>query len=160
MVIGIVNLLVDAPNGMLAKLTSQREDQALRRLIWAFTRNPDMGLPGVSLNGKAQWHPLLLNRVKTLLAQINKDCGLTSVDKLGSKLTTRDLPDGPLLSTADLNGNNYRPRIRVDTVHQAKGERSYSQIWWMAVRRQSCLIDRLPAPHPETGRCSRPAPAC
>jgi len=37
---------------------------------------------------------------------------------------------------------------------------SYSQIWWMAVRRQSCLIDRLPAPHPETGRCSRPAPAC
>ncbi|MGA4495544.1 hypothetical protein, partial [Vreelandella venusta] len=30
---------------------------------------------------------------------------------------------------------------------------SYSQIWWMAVRRQSCLIDRLPAPHPETGRC-------
>lgn len=120
--IGIVNLLVDAPNGMLAKLTSQHEDQALRRLIWAFTRNPDMGLPGVSLNGKAQWHPLLLNRVKTLLAQINKDCGLTSVDKLGSKLTTRDLPDGPLLSAADLNGNNYRPRIRVDTVHQAKGE--------------------------------------
>lgn len=38
--------------------------------------------------------------------------------------------------------------------------KSYSQIWWMAVRRQSCLIDRLPAPHPETGRCSRPAPAC
>ncbi|WP_229800855.1 reverse transcriptase domain-containing protein [Vreelandella hamiltonii] len=37
---------------------------------------------------------------------------------------------------------------------------SYSQIWWMAVRRQSCLTDRLPALHPETGRCSRPVPAC
>ena len=39
-------------------------------------------------------------------------------------------------------------------------EWSYSQIWWMAVRRQSCLTDRLPALHPETGRCSRPVPAC
>ena len=35
-----------------------------------------------------------------------------------------------------------------------------TQTWWMAVRRQSCLTDRLPALHPETGRCSRPVPAC
>lgn len=70
----------------------------------------------------AQWQSLLLERVTTLLAQINQDCGLTSVDKLGRKLSTRDLPDRPLLSVADLNGNNDRPRIRVDTVHQAKGE--------------------------------------
>ncbi|WP_108133849.1 MULTISPECIES: integrase core domain-containing protein [Halomonas] len=29
-------------------------------------------------------------------------------------------------------------------------ERSYRQIWWMAVRPHSCLIDRLPAPRPGT----------
>lgn len=123
--IGIVNLLVGAPNGLLATLTQASrhpENQSLRRLIWAFTRNPDSGLPTVSLNGKTQWQPQLLKRVKTLLAQIKQDCGLTSVDKLGNKLTIRDLPDGPLLSAADLNENNDRPHIRIDTVHQAKGE--------------------------------------
>lgn len=119
---GIINLLVDAPNGLLTKLTRQPDYQLLRRLIWAFTRNPDSGLPAALLNGKTQWQPQLLKRLKALLAQINQGCGLKSVDKLGSKLTTRDLPDGPLLSAADLNENNKRPRIRVDTVHQAKGE--------------------------------------
>ena len=49
--------------------------------------------------------------------------------------------------------NGYR-------VYTEKHVESYSQIWWMAVRRQSCLTDRLLALHPGTGRCSRPVPAC
>lgn len=133
---GIVGLLANPPQGLVAKITQPGrypDDRMLRRLVWAFTRNPDSGLPAATLTGDTQWHPLLLERTKTLLAQIAQDHGLTSTNNLGNKLARRGLPNAPLITDADLAANDDAPRIRVDTVHQAKGE-SLDAVLYLANR--------------------------
>jgi hypothetical protein len=57
-----------------------------------------------------------------VLAAIERDHGLTSADNLGNKLARTGLTDAPLMATADLAVENDMAHIRVDTVHQAKGE--------------------------------------
>lgn len=121
----IVGLLADPPQGLVASITQcarYPDDRALRRLIWAYTRNPDSGLPAATLIGNTQWHSLLLERTRALLALVERDHGLGSADNLGKKLARKGLPNAPLIAAAGLNENDDIPRIRVDTVHQAKGE--------------------------------------
>ncbi|MFW5454152.1 UvrD-helicase domain-containing protein [Thioalkalivibrio sulfidiphilus] len=133
---GIVGLLANPPQGLVARLTQPArypDGRALRRLVWAFTRNPNSGLPATTLTGDTQWHPLLLERTRTLLAQIAQDHGLASADNLGNKLARRGLPNAPLIAAADLAANDEVPRIRVDTVHQAKGE-SLDAVLYLANR--------------------------
>ena len=133
---GIVGLLANPPQGLVARITQPARypgDRMLRRLVWAFTRNPDSGLPAATLTGDTQWHPLLLERTRTLLAQIAQDHGLASTSNLGNKLAKRGLSNAPLITAADLAANDDAPRIQVDTVHQAKGE-SLDAVLYLANR--------------------------
>ncbi len=132
----IVGLLASPPHGLVTRITQPArypDDRPLRRLVWAFTRNPDSGLPAATLQGDTHWHPLLLERTKALLAAIERDHGLASADNLGNKLAKRGLTNAPLIAAADLTAENDPPRIRVDTVHQAKGE-SLDAVLYLANR--------------------------
>lgn len=135
--IGIVGLLADPPKGLVARITQATrypDDRALRRLIWAYTRNRDSGLPAATLIGDSQWHSLLLDRTRSLLEIIAHEFGLESVNKLPTRLSRRGLPNTPLIDDVDLAVNEVHP-IRVDTVHQAKGE-SLDAVLYIANREQ------------------------
>ncbi len=120
----ITSLLADPPNGLVAQLTQPSrhpETRPLCRLVWNFTRDANSGLPSSELLANTQWHPRLLTRVKAMLAVLEKEHGLKSADNLGNKLAKRGLPNEVLLAAKDL-GANQAPRLRIDTVHQVKGE--------------------------------------
>ncbi|WP_033365436.1 UvrD-helicase domain-containing protein [Bordetella sp. FB-8] len=129
----IVSLLADPPKGLVASITQPArypEAQSLRRLIWRFARNPDTGLPSTTLSADTEWHPQLLTRVKALLAILESDHGLKPTDNIGMKLAKKSLPNAPLAVAADLAAPSAA-RVRVDTVHQAKGE-SLDAVLYMA----------------------------
>jgi len=129
----IVGLLANPPQGLVARITQPAgnpKDRAMCRLIWEFTRNSGSGLPAATLSGETHWHPQLLARIKALLATIRQDHGLACVENLGNKLAKRGLTNAPLFAA----GNDL-PRIRVDTVHQAKGE-SLDAVLYLANRDQ------------------------
>jgi hypothetical protein len=104
----------------------------LRRRLWQFVRNPGAGLPPSTLLADTEWLPSLLERVRQLLATLQAEFGLTPLDSLGTKLTRRDLPHASLVVADDL-GTQRNARIRVDTVHKAKGE-SLDAVLYMATR--------------------------
>lgn len=59
----ITGLLEKPGAGWLASLiqpTQYSEIKPIRREIWAFTRNPDQGLPASSLAVDTEWHPHLV----------------------------------------------------------------------------------------------------
>lgn len=120
----IVGLLADPDRGLVASITQPArypEARSLRRLIWRFTRNPDTGLPSSTLLADTEWHPQLLARAKALLSTLERVYGLKPTDNIGMKLAKKNLPHAPLVATKDLAVSDAS-RIRVDTVHQAKGE--------------------------------------
>lgn len=120
-----IGLLADPPQGLVARLIQPArcpDNRSLHRLVWAFTRNADSGLPDSTMTANTRWHPLLLEGMRALLAMIERDQGLASAGNLGSKLSKRDWPNAPLVAAADLAANDQPPRIRLDTVHQSKGE--------------------------------------
>src|SRR5690606_22815576 len=95
----IFSLLADPPQGLVARITQPArypEDRPLRRLVWAFTRDPDLGLPAATLPGDSHWHPQLLERVSVLLAAIEQGHGLARATNLGNKLARRGLTNAPL----------------------------------------------------------------
>lgn len=131
----IVSLLDDPPMNMLVKLLSSArypEMRPLRRLLWQFVRDPDVGLPQSTLLADTEWLPRLIERVRQLLATLQSELGLTSTANLATKLTRRDLPHASLIAVDDL-GTQRNARIRVDTVHKAKGE-SLDAVLYMATR--------------------------
>lgn len=120
---GVVPLLVNAPDQTLSLLerpASHPEVKHLRRLIWSFVRNPATGLPPASLNGDSQWHPALVKSIKGLLADIYATCGYEVSLSPAMKLRNRKLPEGPFME-ANLVAHGSRV-IRIETVHQVKGE--------------------------------------
>jgi superfamily I DNA/RNA helicase len=120
----VVSLLANPPRGLLAMLTQPArypDARHLRRRVWAFTRDSDGGLPGASLRAKSQWHPELLKRLKRLLEELHTHHGLQSANNLGNKLAKTGLLDTPLADTSVL-ASDTDVRIRIDTVHQVKGE--------------------------------------
>jgi hypothetical protein len=136
-VAAIVGLLSDPPRALVARISQpdrSSDDRNLRRLIWAFTRNADSGLPAAMLLANTQWHPQMLEEVQRLLARITQDHGLASISNLGNKLARRSLPSAPLVPVVDLTANAL-PRIRVDTVHQAKGE-SLDAVLYLAANKE------------------------
>lgn len=117
-------LLADPPQGLLAKIAQPArypEVRPLTREIWAFTRDAAAGLPAATLVADDAWQPALLARIKDLLARLHTKFGLAPAANLGSKLSKRALPNAPLVAAADLAGGQDT-RIRIDTVHQVKGE--------------------------------------
>lgn len=136
-VAGIMGLLVDPPHGLAARIARQArssDDRALRRTVWAFTRNPESGLPAATLTANTQWHALMLERTRALLATIAQLHGLASIGNLGNKLARTGLPNAPMVAAADLAAN-AAPRIRADTVHQAKGE-SLDAVLYLAAKKE------------------------
>lgn len=119
----VVGLLENAPNGLSSNLQGAPHEGwilRLRRLLWAFTRNEDTGLPSSALLAKSEWHPKLVTNVRNLLAKIQKQFGLIAAAKLGNKLAKTGLQDIPL--TGAVAAEKQGPGIRVETVHQVKGE--------------------------------------
>ena len=119
----IVGLLDDVPNSLSSDLQGAPHEDwklRLRRLLWAFTRNDETGLPSSSLLAKTEWHPKLVTNVRTLIAEIDKKFGLKPVATLGNKLAKKGLEDIAL--TGAMANEKQGPGIRVETVHQVKGE--------------------------------------
>jgi superfamily I DNA/RNA helicase len=136
-VAAIVGLLADSPHGLAARIAQPArysDDRGLRRLIWAFTRNPESGLPAATLVADAQWHPLMVERTRALLARIAQDHGLASAGNLGNKLARTGLPHAPLIAVTDLTAN-AATHIRAGTVHQAKGE-SLDAVLYLATEKE------------------------
>ena len=118
----VVGLLDDAPRSLSSDLQAVPHEGwklSLRRLLWAFTRNDQTGLPSSSLLAKTEWHPKLVANIRSLLADVDKMFGLKPVATLGNKLAKKGLEEVALTGAA---GQNNGPGIRVDTVHQVKGE--------------------------------------
>jgi hypothetical protein len=131
----VVSLLDGPPQNLLSTLQSPAkhpEMRPVRRLLWQFVRDSDVGLPRSTLLADTEWLPLLIERVRRLLASLRDEFGLTSTANLGTKLTRRGLPHAPFVAVEDL-GTQRNARIRVDTVHKAKGE-SLDAVLYMATR--------------------------
>jgi len=117
----ILSLLEDIPHGLSSKLQGVSHDaemKGLKRLLWCFSRNADLGLPSSALVAKTDWHSKLLTNVKVLLAEIEKHYGYKVAGNVGTKLTKKLLPDQTLTSAVSAQGHG----LRVETVHQVKGE--------------------------------------
>lgn len=147
----VIRLLANPPIGMAAKITQPArypEFRPLRCLLWGFARNAATGLPAATLVADAEWHPHLLARTKSLLALLEKELDLAPTDNLGNKLAKRGLPSAPLMADDDLAAVEGS-RIRVDTVHQAKGE-SLDAVLYMATKDQ--VAELLAGVDTEVGR--------
>ncbi|MDP3753357.1 MAG: ATP-dependent helicase [Polaromonas sp.] len=131
----VVGLLADPPQGLLARIIQPArhpEAKPLRRELWNFTRNTGIGLPSALLVADVQWHPLLLARVKSLLTTLQQKFGLPPTENLGNKLAKKGLPNAPLMVGADLAAEQDT-RVRIDTVHQVKGE-SLDAVLYLAAK--------------------------
>lgn len=120
----IVGLLESPPDDFAARILQPGllpEDRALRQLLWAFVRDPDKGLPHVGLKGKIEWQPLLKQRIISLLAEIENNFGIKPTARLGNNITIKEMDDAPIAGLQQLQINPTN-NIRVDTVHQSKGE--------------------------------------
>ncbi|MGJ5823435.1 UvrD-helicase domain-containing protein [Serratia sp. H402Y] len=117
----ILSLLEDIPHGLSSRLQGVSHDaemKGLKRLLWCFSRNADLGLPSSALVAKTDWHSKLLTNVKVLLAEIEKHYGYKVAGKVGTKLTKKLLPDQTITCAVSAQGHG----LRVETVHQVKGE--------------------------------------
>lgn len=147
----VAGLLADPPKSLVTMIIQPArfpEARPLRREIWSFTRNPDIGLPSASLMADTQWHPLLLARTKALLASLQHKFDLATADNLGNKLAKKGLPNAPLMVGGDLAAAQDAG-IRVDTVHQVKGE-SLDAVLYLAAKEH--VVALLAGVNTEVGR--------
>lgn len=131
----VASLLDNPPQNLVTMITQPArypEVRELRRELWRFIRNSNDGLPAATLVADTHWHPLLLQNVTTLLESLRTKFGVGSVNNLGRKLAKRALPNTPLITEADLAAEQDLD-IRVDTVHQAKGE-SLDAVLYLATK--------------------------
>ncbi|MEZ4308708.1 MAG: 3'-5' exonuclease [Polyangiaceae bacterium] len=137
----ITRLIIGAPLDFSAQIRGVDRYDALRpvrRAIWAFVRDPRGGLPSTSLLGDSEWHPQLLAALRLLFVRLS-DYGLKPVEKLGRIVTKADLPHTPLGLTKDTL--HHGRRIRIDTVHQAKGESLDAVLYLANTQQASALIE-------------------
>lgn len=88
--------------------------------IWAFVRDDEKGLPSSSLPANSEWHPKLVANLRVLLVKIDQQFELKTIATFGHKMARKRLTDVPL---AGAKGDEEREHgIRVETVHQVKGE--------------------------------------
>jgi superfamily I DNA/RNA helicase len=149
--VAVVALLDSPPHGLVSQITqhsSYAPDRELRKEIWAFTRDAVSGLPSSLLVADRQWHPLLLERIKVLLARLEKNFGLKMTDNIGRKLSKKALPSVPLAIVEDL-ADKDAPVLRVDTVHKAKGE-SLDAVLYMTLKEHALAL--LEGVETEVGR--------
>jgi superfamily I DNA/RNA helicase len=129
----IIGLLKDTPENLSTMLScsdSYPEIKRLRKDLWLFVRSDKDGLPTSSLKAISEWHAQLKPKIIKLLKKIEQDYGYPQVENIGNKLAKTKLIDTPLLPNQSLD-SNQNISIRVDTVHQAKGE-SLDAVLYMA----------------------------
>jgi superfamily I DNA/RNA helicase len=146
----IPSILAKPPDGLSAMLTQPAqhpEMRALRRVIWHFTRDADAGLPSASLTANQEWHARLIKNTKVLIELLGKKFDLAGTTTLGAKLANKKLPNTALVTAADLVAEEIK--IRVDTVHQAKGE-SLDAVLYMANKEHASEL--LAGVNSEVGR--------
>ena len=120
----ILGLFKDAPDDLRGQLIGSKMEpkyRKLRQILWQFLRFPQSGLPSSGLKAKSEWHKLLKTRITSLLKEIEKDYGYQPVDRIGNKLAATKLADEPLAPNNELELPSCN-NIRIDTVHQSKGE--------------------------------------
>ncbi len=120
----IVGLLNNAPENLTSMLINSGRYPETRYMcqdIWLFVRSVDEGLPSAILKGSTTWHELVKTRLIKLLDVIEEKYGYRKVDNLGNKLSKKGLVDEPLIPAPEL-AIGEKIAIRIDTVHQAKGE--------------------------------------
>ncbi|MPT13024.1 UvrD-helicase domain-containing protein [Comamonas sp.] len=137
--IGVAALLDKPPHGLVSCITQAGASpaqfpraRALRREIWIFTRDAKAGLPSAFLTADTQWHSQLVANVRILLNKLQTEFGLTPAANIGLKLKKTGLPNAALLGTKDLADEKAAP-LRIDTVHQAKGE-SLDAVLYMTLK--------------------------
>lgn len=137
----VVALLKEPRKDLLSQIVQVGrfpEVRDLRQIIWKFTRNADHGLPASNLVGDTEWHILLRERVSVLLKTLENALGLEGIGNLGQILSKRDLPNCALLPPASLPISEARP-IRIETVHQVKGE-SLDAVLYVAEKKHLELL--------------------
>jgi len=147
----IAGLLKKPGEGWLSSITQASrhpEMKPVRREIWNFARSADTGLPASGLIADTQWHPLLLTRVRALLARLHSDFGLVPADNLGSKLAKTELTNAPLRAGADLAAGPDT-NLRIHTVHKVKGE-TLDAVLYLAEKDHAQAL--LRGPDTELGR--------
>ncbi|WP_258195110.1 UvrD-helicase domain-containing protein [Pseudomonas japonica] len=130
----VVTLIDDAPPGLSSKLQGSPHEAwmlGLRRLLWAFTRDAETGLPSSSLQARAQWHPKLVANLRALLTQTDQLFALKTVATFGNKMAKKRLDDVALSGAKA--GDQDPHGLRVETVHQVKGE-SIDAVLYVATR--------------------------
>jgi hypothetical protein len=141
--VAVVALLENAPHGLVNQITQPSSDpgvRELRKIIWAFTRDPATGLPSSSLVADKQWHAQLLVHVKNLLTKLETKFGFKQIANLGNKLSKKALPASPLFSAQDL-ADSHVTTLRIDTVHKAKGESLDAVLYMTSKEHAQALLD-------------------
>lgn len=149
--IAVVALLDKPTPGLVSQITQPArypQALALRREIWAFTRDAAGGLPSASLVADTEWHPLLVDRVRILLEKLQTHFNLKPADNIGRKLAKKGIPNVALSSAKDL-AEADTALLRVDTVHQAKGE-SLDAVLYMTLKEHA--VELLGGVTTEVGR--------
>ncbi len=148
-VAGLIGLLENLPDNFSKLLISDEGYRPLKQKIWMFIRSPETGLPLASLEGKTKWHTLLKKNVIKLLDGIETEHGFKPCKNIGRLLAKTKLPDGALAQVGGLFKNKGNS-IRIDTVHQAKGE-SLDAVLYMPTDK-SHLREMLDGTKTEVGR--------
>jgi len=146
---GVIRLLNDTGKLLRSELLGAseiREVRTLRRVLWSFLRSKDKGLPNSTLLAESQWHPNLKSNVDSLLKSIEEKSGLKRSSRWANNLTKAKLENKPLCEFDLLSDDQ---RIRVCTVHKAKGE-SIEGVMYLA--RKADLEQLLAGPTSEDGR--------
>lgn len=132
----VVGLLDTPPENLTTMIINPGrypEVRDIRQDIWLFVRSSDEGLPSATLKASTEWHGLVKTRLVKLLDSIEEKYGYSKVDRIGNKLKKTELVDEPLIPVLEL-ALGERLDIRVDTVHQAKGE-SLDAVLYMAQKK-------------------------
>ena len=120
----VMGLLSDAPDDLNSRMNDvdlYPEVKEFRSHVWRFVKDKELGLPSSSLKAESEWLVKLKENIAVLFNEIENSCGYQVTSRLGNNLTKAKLLDEPLLKDKDLIGTKKKP-VRVDTVHQAKGE--------------------------------------
>lgn len=120
----VSSLISGAPKDFKCRLLKSSKGDVYHQtkmLIWNFVRCSASGLPSSKLPAKGEWHPKLKSNIASLLNDVCELHGFECVDRLGNKLSSTKLPDDPFDKSSKI-GFSGKASIRVDTVHQSKGE--------------------------------------
>lgn len=121
---GLVAVLADEHGDLVVKIArndGRIDALSLKRTIWGFARDAAAGLPSGTLVADQEWHPLLLERVKAMLVELETKHALKPGANLGNKLSKKALLNRPIIELPDLAAT-APATFHVSTVHQVKGE--------------------------------------